>query len=125
MNMSASLCPHHRYRLGSSLARRAAHVVMAARAATWVVLGCYKREANGGAEEALGPPLAPEGESVEVHGCPLTSRPTQGGIGAAHGARDQFGGSTGVSHNPSGDTWWYWGVPPSPGTTQREYWGIP
>ena len=39
--------------------------------------------------------------------------------------RNQFGGSTGVFRNPSGDSWWYWGVRLTPGTTQREYWGIP
>ena len=44
---------------------------------------------------------------------------------AAQGPWNQFGGSIGVSSNPSGDTWWNSGVPVTPGTTHRVYWGIP
>ena len=44
---------------------------------------------------------------------------------AAHGPRSQFRGRTRVSRNPSGDSWWYWGVPVTPGTTHRKYWGTP
>ena len=50
---------------------------------------------------------------------------TERRIGAAHGPRNLFGGSIGVSRNPSGDSWWCWGVPQTPATNQREYWGIP
>ena len=46
-----------------------------------------------------------------VFGCPLTPRPTQGGIGAAHGPRKQFSGGTGVSCDPSNNSWRYGGVP--------------
>ena len=50
--------------------------------------------------------------------------PTHSGKGATHPGK-QFGGSTGVSRDHSGDSWWCWGVPLNPGRTQREYRGIP
>ena len=65
--------------------------------------------------------MGPGRKSVGVRGSPLTPGPTQGGIGAAHGPRKQFGGSIGVSCDPSGDSWWCWGLPLTPGTTHREY----
>ena len=80
---------------------------------------------NGGAGEVLGPPMGPGGKSMGVQGSLLTPGATQGGIGAAHGPRKQFGGSTGVSCDPSGDSWRCRGVPLTFGTTQRVYWGIP
>ena len=58
-------------------------------------MGCYQREATGAAEEALGPPLGPGGQSLGVRGCPQALGPTKGGIGAAHGPRGQYSGSTG------------------------------
>ena len=65
------------------------------------------------------------GKSVGVRGCPLTPGPTQGGTRATHEPKNQFGGSTGVSRDPSSDSWRRWSVPLTPETTQREYWGIP
>ena len=58
-------------------------------------MGCYQRETNGAAEEALGPPLGTRGNSVGVRGYPLAPGPTRGGIGAAHRPWGQYGGSTG------------------------------
>ena len=55
----------------------------------------------------------------------MTPGPTQGGKGAAHGPEKQFGGSTGVSRDPSNNSWRYWGVPLTCETTSREYRGIP
>ena len=43
---------------------------MAACGATCVVSRCYKREANGGAEEALAPSLPPEEGQWEYGGVP-------------------------------------------------------
>ena len=96
MNMLASLCPRHKHGLSDGSAGRAAHGITAAFAATWMY-GGYRRETNDAAEEALEPPLGPGGKLVVVRGCQLAPGPTQEGIGAAHGPRGQYGGSTGGS----------------------------
>ena len=57
------------------------------------------------------PPTGPGRKSVGVWGCPLTPGPTLGGIGAAHGSQEQFRGSTGMSRDPSTNSWRDGGVP--------------
>ena len=80
---------------------------------------------HGQLREVSGPPTGPGGKSVGVWGCPLTQGPTHGGIGAAHGFREQFSGSTGVSPDPKTNPRRYRGRPRAPGENLWEYGGVP
>ena len=59
-----------------------------------------------------------------VLGCPLTPRPTEGGIGGAHGPWEKICGSMGVFLDPGTNSWRYRGCPRVPGAIQWEYWGV-
>ena len=55
---------------------------------------------NSGTKEVLGPPTGPKRKSAGVRGCPLTPRPTQGGIGASHGPGNNSVGVVGCPMTP-------------------------
>ena len=71
-------------------------------------------------EGGIGATLGPRNNSVRVLGCPLTLGSTQGGIGAAHGPQKEISGSTGAFPNPRTNSRRYRSRPRVRETTQRE-----